>query len=388
MISRTPLDTSRLSAAGQRALGPGPGRAMAARGLVPLSSGDQVAVLYQLSLDPDPALAQAARATAAGLPERLLAGTLADPGVDPRVIDFFAEVAAGRPSVFDAIVMNPAAADETIAALAAKADAREVDLIAHNEQRVLRHPAIIAAMYMNRRARMSTIDRVVELAVRNNVRVPGLAAWDEVARALTGGSRADERDDALIQGVLEAAGDDSALTAGDAERAPPEVSPEKIPAETGPGRPAAGAGAGAAGDGGDDPAFEKLSIPAKIRLASIGNASIRAKAVRSPHRIVAMAAIKAQGVKDMEIVSYACNRNLLEDVIRYIASKREWTKLYGVKVALCRNPKTPLVEATRLLTALRERDLQDLAKSKGVSSALAAQARRLVMQRRAGTGKP
>jgi len=27
-------------------------------------------------------------------------------------------------------------------------------------------------MYMNRRARMSTLDRVVELAVRNSVRVP------------------------------------------------------------------------------------------------------------------------------------------------------------------------------------------------------------------------
>jgi hypothetical protein len=375
MISRTPLDPHRLSTAAQRALGPGPGRMMAARGIMPLSSGDQVAVLYQISLDPDPALAGVARATAAALPERLLAGTLADPGIDPRVLDFFAGVAAGRPAVFDAIVLNPAVADETIAALAAKADAREVDLIAQNEQRVLRHPAIIAAMYMNRRARMSTIDRVVELAVRNDVRVPGLAAWDEVARALTGGSRAGERDDALIHGVLDAAGDDSALTAGDAERAPPEVEP---------GRPLAEEHA----DPHTDPAFEELSIPARIRLASLGNASIRAKAIRSPVRIVAMAAIKAQGVKDMEVVHYACNRNLSEDVIRYIASKREWTRLYGVKVALCRNPKTPLVEATRMLAALRERDLQNLAKSKGVPSALVAQARRLLMQRRGGTGKP
>jgi hypothetical protein len=372
MISRTPLDASRLSAAAQRALGPGPGRMMAARGIMPLSSGDQAAVLYQLSLEPDPALAGVARATAAALPERILAGTLAAPGVDPRVLDFFSEIAAGRPAVFEAIVLNPAAADVTIAALAAKADARGVDLIAQNEQRVLRHPAIIAAMYMNRRARMSTIDRVVELAVRNDVRVPGLAAWDEVARALTGGSRAGEQDDALIHGVLDAADDDSALTAGDADRPPPEAPPSRLQAE----------------EEHADPKFEELSIPAKIRLASIGNASIRAKAIRSPIRIVALAAIKAQGVKDMEVVHYACNRNLSEDVIRYIASKREWTKLYGVKVALCRNPKTPLVEATRLLAALRERDLQGLAKSKGVPSALVAQARRLVMQRGGGSGKP
>lgn len=380
MISRTPLDASRLSAAAQRALGPGPARMMAARGIMPLSTADQAAVLYQLSLEPDPALAGVARATAAALPERILAGALADPGIDPRVLDFFSEIAVGRPAVFEAIVLNAAVADVTIAALAAKADARGVDLIAQNEQRVLRYPAIIAAMYMNRRARMSTIDRVVELAVRNDVRVPGLAAWDEVARALTGGSRAAEQDDALIRGVLDAADDDSALTVGDAERAPPEGVPEALPEAPRSRLQSEEEHA--------DPKFEELSIPAKIRLASLGNASIRAKAIRSPIRIVAMAAIKAQGVKDMEAVHYACNRNLSEDVIRYIASKREWTKLYGVKVGLCRNPKTPLVEATRMLAALRERDLQGLAKSKGVPSALVAQARRLLMQRRAGTGKP
>jgi hypothetical protein len=373
-IPHTPLDAARLSAAAQRALGPGPGRPgrpgrmMAARGIVPLPPAEQAAVLYQLSIDPDPAIGQAARATAAGLPERLLAGALADPGVDRRVLDFFAGQVLGRPALFDAITGNPAVADETIAALAAHCDAREVDRIAENEQRVLRHPEIIAAMYMNRRARMATIDRVVELAVRSDVRVPGLAAWDEVARALTGG-RSATRDDLLIDGVLATAADDSALAAGDADRAPPEA---EAPAEP-PAAP-------------EDPTFEQLSIPAKIRAAAIGNASIRAKAIRSPIKVVAMAAIKAEGVKEMEVVSYAGNRNLSEDVIRYIASKREWTKLYGVRVALCRNPKTPLVEATRLLTSLRERDIQNLAKSKGVPSALVAQARRLLMQR--GMGKP
>jgi hypothetical protein len=370
MIPHTPLDAFKLSAAAQRALGPGPGRTMAARGIMPLSSGDQVAVLYQLALDADAGLAQAARATAAGLPEKLLAGALADPGVDPRVLDFFAGLAADRPPVFEAIVLNPSVADPTIAALASRGDSREVDLIAHNEQRVLRHPEIIAAMYMNRRARMSTIDRVVELAVRNGVRVPGLAAWDEVARALTGGASSGDRDDALIHGVLEAAGDDSALTAGDAEQALPDAEPGRSEEDR------------------EDPTFEELSIPAKVRAASLGNAAIRGKAIRSPIRIVAMAAIKAQGVKDMEVVHYAGNRNLSEDVIRYIAGKREWTKLYGVKVALCRNPKTPLVEASRMLSSLRERDVLGLSKSKGVSSAVVAQARKLLLQRRAGGGKP
>jgi hypothetical protein len=363
MIPHTPLDVARLSPAAQRALGPGPGRTMAARGLLPLAPADQIAVLYQLSLDAESNLAQSARATAAGLPDKLLAGALAQPTTDPRILDFFAQLIADKPAVFDAIALNPAVADQTIATLAGRAGSREVDQIAQNEQRLLRHPEIIAAMYMNRRARMSTIDRVVELAVRNNVRVPGLAAWDEVARALTGAPPASTEGDAMFAAMAAtAARDDSALTTGDAEQALPEDE------------------AAAAATGEDE---DELTIPMKVRLATLGDAFERAKRIRDPVRMVAMAAIKAPGVTDIEAARYAGNQALAEDVIRYIAANRNWTKLYGVKVSLCRNPKAPISETTRFLPFLRQKDLVQLSKSKSVSSALVAQARKLIMQRSA-----
>jgi hypothetical protein len=443
MIPHTPLDVNRLSAAAQRALGPGPGRMMAARGLLPLAPADQIAVLYQLSLETESNVAQSARATAAGMPEKLLAGTLAAPSSDPRVLDFFAQLIAEKPSVFDAIAMNPSAADETIATLAGRGGSREVDLIAQNEQRLLRHPEIIAAMYMNRRARMSTIDRVVELAVRNHVRVPGLAAWDEVARALTGdGSSSATTDDSLFDAVL-GTRDDSALTSGDAEQAPddepvevktstrlielqisrPHVATLRTPLR----RTRMTFGSAATCDAKvadvppqwlvveqDDPRvtitvvrtnerhqivlnqmvmvdgarlllaqipFRDLPIPAKIRAATLGDAFIRGEAVRDPLKLVAVAAIKSPGVTDIEAARYACNQALAEDVVRYIASNRNWTKLYGVKVALCRNPKAPIAETARFLPFLRQKDLTNLSKSKGVPSAVAAQARKLIMQR-------
>ena len=87
---------------------------------------------------------------------------------------------------------------------------------------------------------------------------------------------------------------------------------------------------------------------------------------------------------EFEAARYASNQNMAEDVIRYISSKREWTKLYGIKYSLCRNPKTPVTEAMRLLPFLRERDLVTLSKSKGVSQSVVAQARKLLMQRRTG----
>jgi len=365
-MERTPLDTSRLSPAAQKALGPGPGRMMAARGLVPLPPADQLAVLYTLSVDGE--LGSAAQATAKGLPEKVLAGALADASLDPRIIDLFADFVSDKPAAFESLVQNPQTADATIARLAARCGPREVDRIAANEQRLLRHPEIIAAMYLNKHARMSTVDRAVELAVRNNVRVPNLPAWDEIARALEKAPAASSEEDALFAMAADAAsGDDSEVTQGDlnAEALDDDGNPLPVP------------------DNHNIP-YERLSVPMKIRLATTGNGYARAKAIRDPIRIVAMAAIKSPAITEFEAKSYAGNQTLAEDVIRYIASRREWTKNIQVKKALCRNPKTPINDAAKLLPFLLERDLQALARSKGVPSAVAAQARKLIMQRKGG----
>jgi hypothetical protein len=371
MIDHTPLDAGQLSPAAQKALGPGPAKLMAARGVAPLPPLDQVSVLYQLTLDADANLAKSAKETAAKLPDSILAGVLTNGALDRRVIDLFAQLVGSRPAAFDALVQNPSIADETLAWLAGRLGPREVDRIAANEQRMLRHPEIIAAMYMNKNARMSTVDRAVELAVRNNVRVPGLAAWDEIARALQSEKLQPSAEvDTLFAIAADATqGDDTVLTQGDGEKVREEDEQATLV------------------DQAADVPIEKLSMPAKIRLATLGNAFARGVLIRDPMRMVAMAAVKSPGVTEFEAGRYASNQALSEDVIRYIASKREWTKLYGTKYALCRNPKTPISESMRLMPFLREKDLVLLSKSKGVPSAVVAQARKLIAQRRGGANK-
>jgi len=374
-MEHSPLLPSQLSPAVQKALGPGPARMMAARGMAPLPPAEQLTVLYQLSLDADANISTAAKATALGLPDKLLVGALGDGTLDPRVLDLFARLVGDKAAVFDAIVQNAKVADETIAALAQRGGAREVDRIAANEQRLLRYPEIIAAMYLNKQARMSTVDRAVELAVRNNIRVPGLAAWDEIQRALT---QADTKAppsveaDMLFSIAADATSsvDDKHLTQGDAERVVDDERFDKEIIEKTKGIQ-----------------IEKLSVPSKIRLATLGNAFARGVLVRDPIKMVAMAAIKSPGVTEFEAANYAGNPNLSDDVMRYIAAKREWTKMYGIKYSLCRNPKTPITEAMRMMPFLREKDLIILTKHKGVSSAVVAQARKLLMQRRGGGEK-
>jgi hypothetical protein len=223
---------------------------------------------------------------------------------------------------------------------------------------------------------MSTVDRVVELAVRNDVRVPGLAAWDESARAIQAHPpppmSAAEADALFSTAIAQTDPDiEKALTVGDVDAVLPEQTelPEVLRK-----------------DGKDTP-YDKLSVPQKIRLAMVGNAVDRAKAIRDPIKMVAVAAIKAGGVTEFEAAGYASNPGLPEDVIKYIAQKRDWTKAYSVKFSLCRNPKTPVTETMRLLPFLREKDLQGIMRSKGIPSAVVAQARKLMSQRTAPAKK-
>lgn len=392
-LAYTPLDIASLGPDVQRALSSGPARMMAARGLAPLPRpGDLLTVLYQLSLDADEAIREAARQSAGALPERLLAGALEDPTIDPRVLDRFAKQVAGRLPLIQRVILNRATADETIAELAGTAGEAEVELIAQNEQRLLAHPAIIGAMFNNPRARMSTVDRAVELAVRNRIQVPDIPAWDELANAVLG--RAQESQpapadaDALFAQALSETGSQAPGAAQAAQGA--EIS---APNQDGAGADAQDRAAtaesqpdSAAGRAANPQSIAKMSVPMKIRLATLGNGMARAALVRDPLRIVALAAIKSPRITDMEAAKYAGNSSLSEDVIHYIANRREWTRLYGIKLSLVQNPKTSVQAAMRLMPHLREKDLNTIARSKNVPTAIAAQARKLVLARRKGGG--
>ena len=139
-LEHTALDQDRLGPAARKALEPGPARMMAARGMAPLAPIDMVSVLYELARDKAGLIADAARKTAAELPDRVLQAVRGDPGLDARVLDWLAGRVADKPALVELVLLNPSTADATIAELAARVDAREVDIIATNEQRLLRCP--------------------------------------------------------------------------------------------------------------------------------------------------------------------------------------------------------------------------------------------------------
>jgi hypothetical protein len=64
-----------------------------------------------------------------------------------------------------------------------------------------------------------------------------------------------------------------------------------------------------------------------------------------------------------------------------IASNRDWTKNYQIKLAIVTNPKTPLPTAISFINHVQDKDLRMLMKSRDVSSNISAQARRILTKK-------
>ena len=372
-MQHTPLDITALSDGARKVLtGPPPLKLMAARGLAPLKPAELASVIYHLSLAGagDQAIQAAAEKSSTELPEKILAAALADPTLDPRVIDFYALRLVGKPVLVEAVLLNRATADATVLEMAPRLGEKELELVAVNEQRLLREPAIIGALYMNKKARMSTVDRAVELAVRNQIAVPGIPHWDDVVASVLGSAAApapkksaaevDETFARIASATLVEDKPVGGVSLDDDLEVITEVENQKVQEVT------------------KELPIHELTAAQKIRLATLGNALARNILIRDPIKVVAVATINSPAVTDNEVIKWSANRTLTDEVIRTIASTKEWQKIYQVKFNLVNNAKCPLPVSMRLLPFLHDRDLAKVTRSKAIPSALVAQARKLL----------
>jgi hypothetical protein len=372
---------------------PGSMKLMAARGMMPMARpGDLVTVLYMLAHDAAPALATAARDSLAGLPEDMAKSAFVGE-LDARVLDYCADLFLRRTELVAPILRNAATDDETVERIAATANEAIVEIIAGNEVRLLRRPRIIEVLYLNRHARMSTIDRTIELAVRNGLMLEGIPAYREIVAAIQGEAILEAEpgdaatpDDMLFTSALSFEG--SGAFALDGEAGAFGEDGGAFSDFDSPNSSTAAAKQEEGGSGEKKLGFDvsRMTVSQKIRLALLGNAGHRSLLLRDPNKLVSMAAIKSPAVTDQEVGVISQSRSVSEDVVRFIADNREWTKTYLVKVNLVNNPKCPIGQSLRFLTHLRPNDLRALTNNKNVPQALATAARNL-LQRRPGQGK-
>jgi hypothetical protein len=369
-VEQKPLPPEQLPPAVQKLVAAPAGmKVMAAKGMAPLRPAELLVAIYQLSFDADGPVRAATEASAAGLPDKVVSPGLAGP-LPATVLHFFAgKLPADRSEPMERILDNQATADETFVLLATRLLDRELQIIFENEARMLRYPAILEALYGNAQARMSSLNRAIELCARNGVRVEGIPSFDEVAKAISQDPQAtaDEADGDFAALFAKA---EQALASGELEAAAEETEAEAAPSKSTRKSPVID--------------FTRLKLYEKIRLATLGNEYCRQNLMRDPNRMVAMAAIRSPRITDSEIVKTAGNRSVSEDVIRYIATQRDLTKSYAVKLSLVQNPKCPVALSLRFLPLLMAEDLKQVSRSKNVPGAVSTAARRLMAARKPG----
>lgn len=315
-----------------------------------------ISALYSLAYDADEKLATLARASLEKLPPAVIDVALGTAEFPACVLDDLATRFRSREGFVARVVQHPGVSPETVELLAHSADDALCELIATNEQRLLATPAIIEALYMNRALRMSTADRIVELAARNGVELhlPGFA---HIVAALQ---------NQLIPEPGEVTPGDEMFRAAIAEAGEIDVQADEDVVD----RDEQGEEALKDKFRKVEKTLQEMNVSEKIRMALVGTAAQRMLLVRGANHVVAMAAISSPKMQEGEAVSIAASRQVGEDILRFVANKRDWTRMHRIKVNLCFNPKTPVAASLKLVLHLREGELKLLGRSKNIPQAL------------------
>lgn len=345
---------------------------VAARGMLPIPPEQSVRVLYQLALMAGEDIRQEAQKSLGDMPTDILV-PVTEQETHPGVLDWIVARRAKDIGIVEAAVTNSATPDGTVARVARRAGPKMCDVIATNQVRILQAPRILEEMYQNPKARMATVDRLVELCQREQVELKGLPGLQNAMKSgkdIFGKAEDDPEKAALFH--------DEATKGAEETRKLEEMSPgereeylEQQEEDT-------------HSSGMLSEKINRMSISEKVRLATIGSRQAIGILVRDPNKMVHMAAINSPRIRPPDVRKYSRNKSLPDTVISFIANKREWTRSYDIKLALCYNPKTPVRDALKFLTHVRTNDLKQLMRDRTVSRKVARQAKNIYNKRQGG----
>ena len=371
---------------------PQPARLAAARGLLPLPQQDLLEVLVALSNNSDAEIAEAATETLhSENSDELLIAAKADETA-PTVLAYLANQADAKREIHEALILNSNTPDEALAVLAATTkDGPLLELVALNQQRLVRFPKLLEAILGNegrtaeaeRRARETKKEFFEKergaRQIADELRARGKTAAAEFFESaeLTSASGTLSVEDAWIIAehieVSDSDIDDSWLPSERYEEFAFE-SPEQIAANI--QRIIEGENL----EGGEVTA-ERVSLIRRIMLMNTrdrmklgmkGDREARSILIRDANKVVCSAVINNPRITDQEVENISAMRTISDEVLRLIALNRAWARSYPIIHNLARNPRTPIPTAIGILPRIRTKDLLNL------SEAVRRQAHRLV----------
>lgn len=371
-------------------------RLAAAKGALGASGEALVGMLYVLACGADAEVRSAAIATLQGLPN--LAGTLGQK-THPKVLEFVATTRP-EPALDERISVIRNANDRTATLIARRADRKLCELLCENHERLLITPDVIVALHQNPACGDHALERAISF-LRMHESLPALppsrptagapatpppppapppaapAAFDleaEIEAALTG-----KPSPHLQQQSKLTMFDVDKLGAGGLEgfsfdfRDDDVFSLDLIDEDAATDDPE--------GKSSIEKKIATMSVGKKLKLAFLGNKTVRSLLIRDRNKMVAVAVVKGGRCTDAEVLTYAGNRNLPGEVLREIAANKEWMRKYPLKVALANNPKCPPAIAVSLVSQLQGKDLASLARNRNVSNVVFSLAGKLAKQK-------
>ncbi|MCX7942986.1 MAG: hypothetical protein N2746_00525 [Deltaproteobacteria bacterium] len=354
-------------------------KALAIKGLVPLKPIDYVIFLYLMFSEEDEEIRSLARKTFSELPMKILNAVLTQP-LPGQLINELAIVYRSDRTVLEKIIMNNSTADETIEMIATFADEKLVDMISRNQVRILRHPKIVSAICNNPNSTASQKSMVMEFAEKSGLKVelPFVSAHNKSVR--------DEEREDLETELSTEEGEDSSKLEKDGEQLEPIFSSTKdslIEPKSSKNKEELIKKFNIEREYYDESVplpeemekkliddIETMSEERQLAFVEVGRHRVKQIMAKSPYPSVALAAVKHPDITKDDIYKIAQDRAANAEAIKYIATHRDYIRVYNIKLKLALNPKTPVPMAMAFVRSLRLSDLKNIAKNASVSKIL------------------
>lgn len=345
-------------------------RQAAARGVLPIPQEELLAILVFLQNDSDESIRKSVQKTiAASFDEEALKRIAENSSTPVEVFEFLGMPPLRAPVILEALIQNKQAPDSTIARLAALVGAGLMDLLLVNLMRLLRSPFILEALEKNSNQTPDIRRRLKEIREeffeKRNTYIPIHRTKTEeklVAEAQEGAAEPPEPGSALVlySEKIEEGEDVMSLTlrslADDGMTETAESSEDERVSTI--------------------RRIATLTVAERVQEALKGGREERLILIRDSNRLVAEAVLDSPKISDSEVESFAQMKNVSEEVLRILSTRREFVKNYSVLRSLVRNPKTPLATSLGMLNRILTTDLKTLARDKNIPETLRKMAQR------------
>ena len=365
--------------------------------MLPLQQNELLEILVALAGSDEAELAAAAKETLKSeTPEDLLVAANAD-DTPPTVLSYLATQPDATLNLYEAVILNANTPDDALAKLASStAHGSLVELIAINQQRLVRTPDLIEAILASpaRTAEAERRARETRKEFFEKERGARQIADELRARGQTAAAEFFETAE-LTTPAGELTFDDAWLIAQHIEVSDDDIDDSWLPAERYADLISETAEETAANlqrvleserlEKGEVNA-ERVSLIRRImfmstkdrmKLAMKGDREARSILIRDSNKIVCSAVINNPRISEQEVENIAAMRTVSDEVLRLIALNRAWARAYPIIHNLARNSRTPIPTVMNILPRIRTKDLQNLSLNRNVSEAVRRQAYRL-----------